>query len=194
MKFIVGLGNPGNQYAETRHNVGFRFLDLLAQSEGLRFSDAPRFRAQTVTWHHNGEKIQLIKPQTFMNNSGESIGALARYYQIEPENIIVVYDDLDLPSGKIRLKRGGGHAGHNGLRSLNNHLENNQYIRIRIGIDRPSHGDVSAWVLGKTSHDESMIEKQVFDVLLNEVTTILQGDTDRAANRIHLALQATHNT
>ena len=95
---LVGLGNPGSKYEKTRHNIGFRFLDLLAKSEGLSFGSAPRFRAETATFTINNEKVLLVKPQTFMNNSGESIAPLAKYYDIKPSDITVIYDDLDLPS------------------------------------------------------------------------------------------------
>jgi len=185
MKLLVGLGNPGSKYKQTRHNIGFRFLDLLAKSEGLQFSAAPRFRAETATWHSPEGKVMLVKAQTFMNDSGESIGPLSRYYNIEPKDIIVVYDDLDLPSGKVRIKIGGGHGGHNGLRSLNQHLDNADYTRIKIGIGRPSNGDITAWVLGCANQDDGADEACIFHVLEEELYGILAGNTDTAANKIH---------
>jgi len=189
MKLLVGLGNPGNKYKETRHNIGFRFLDVLAKHEGLRFDAAPRFHAETATWNHKADKIILVKPQTFMNNSGECIGALARYYQVDEQDIIVVYDDLDLPTRKLRIKKGGGHGGHNGLRSMHNHLPTADYVRVKIGINRPTHGDISAWVLGRADEGDRADEACVFDALLKEIDHLLNGDRDTAANRIHLALQ-----
>lgn len=190
MKLLVGLGNPGSRYEQTRHNIGFRFLDLLAKSEGLRFDAAPRFHAETTIWNRSpSQRVLLIKPQTFMNHSGDAVGALARYYQVDDEDIFVVYDDLDLPSGKLRIKKGGGHGGHNGLKSINAHLETPEYNRIKIGIDRPSHGDVSAWVLGKADEGDRADESRIFSALLNELGLLLDGDTDKAANRIHLSLQ-----
>jgi len=189
MKLLVGLGNPGNKYEATRHNVGFRFLDLLAKHEGLRFNAAPRFHAETALWNKGSEKVLLIKPQTFMNNSGESIASLARYYDVEEQDIIVIYDDLDLPTRKLRIKKGGGHGGHNGLRSLHTHLSNTDYVRVKIGINRPVHGDISAWVLGKPDEADRADEACVFAALLDEIDPLLAGDTDSAANRIHLALQ-----
>ncbi|MDX8408000.1 MAG: aminoacyl-tRNA hydrolase [Mariprofundaceae bacterium] len=190
MRLIVGLGNPGSKYESTRHNVGFRFLDLLAESEGLRFDAAPRFHAEIAAWKHSGEKNLLIKPQTFMNNSGESVGALARYYDVESKRIIVVYDDLDLPAGKVRLKKGGGHGGHNGLKSLNQHLPDHDYVRIKVGIGRPEHGDITPWVLGKASEGDRAFENSIFAALLAEWDTILEGDLALAANHIHLKLQS----
>lgn len=185
MKLLVGLGNPGSKYEETRHNVGFRFLDQLAKSEGVRFSATPRFRSETATWHSSEGKVMLVKPHTFMNDSGESISPLSRYYDIEPKNIIVIYDDLDLPSGKLRIKKGGGHGGHNGLRSLNQHLDDTAYIRIKIGIGRPSNNDITAWVLGRANEDDRADEARIFHVLEEELNGILAGKTDTAANNIH---------
>ncbi len=187
MKLLVGLGNPGNKYKETRHNVGFRFLDLLAKHEGLRFDAAPRFHAEIAVWNRNGEKITLIKPQTFMNNSGESIAPLARYYQVEEKDVIVIYDDLDLPSRKLRIKKGGGHGGHNGLRSMHAHMPTTDYVRVKVGIGRPVHGDISAWVLGRADEADRADEACLFSALLDEIDSLLNGDTDTAANRIHMA-------
>lgn len=189
MQLLVGLGNPGDQYRETRHNIGFRFVERLANQEGLRFAAAPRFHAQTAEWKHPEGKVLLVKPQTFMNNSGEAIAPLARYYQIAPADIFVVYDDLDLPAGKIRIRHDGGHGGHNGLKSLNRHLGNSEYVRIRIGIGRPQHGEITPWVLGRANAEDRAREIRAFECLLPEIQTILAGDAPRAASHIHLCLQ-----
>lgn len=189
MKLLVGLGNPGSRYEKTRHNVGFRFLDLLAEAEGLQFAAAPRFQAETAEWNRPEEKVLLIKPLTFMNNSGESVGKLARYYHVEPQDIFVVYDDLELPAGRPRLKRGGGHGGHNGLKSINQHLPGTDYSRIRIGIGRPASGDVTPWVLGEAGQQERLAELHVLEAILAEIGPILAGDIDKASNHIHRALQ-----
>jgi len=188
VKLLVGLGNPGKKYEETRHNIGFRFLDLLAKSEGLHFAAASRFSAETVEWDTADEKILLVKPQTFMNDSGESVGKLARYYHVETQDVFVVYDDLELPAGKPRIKTGGGHGGHNGLKSLNQHLPNPDYTRIKIGIGRPAIGEVTPWVLGKADERDRSDEARVFDALLSEISTILNGDSATASNRIHQLL------
>ncbi|MES0372253.1 MAG: aminoacyl-tRNA hydrolase [Mariprofundaceae bacterium] len=188
MQLLVGLGNPGDKYQDTRHNIGFRFLDVLANHEGLRFAAVPRFRAESCSWEVAGEKVTLVKPQTFMNHSGEAIGQLARYYQVATSDIFVIYDDLDLPSGKLRIKKDGGHGGHNGLRSLHQHLDGTNYTRIKIGIGRPEFGEVSPWVLGKASEADRASEHAVFDALLPEIANILDGEADKAANRIHLKL------
>ena len=189
MKLLVGLGNPGSKYEKTRHNIGFRFLDLLAESKGLQFSAAPRFQAETAEWDSSEEKVLLVKPQTFMNNSGEAVGKLARYYHVETQDIFVVYDDLELPAGKPRLKKGGGHGGHNGLKSLNQHLPNPDYTRIKIGIGRPEFGDVTPWVLGVAGEQERVDEVRVLKAVLAEIGLILAGETARASNHIHRALQ-----
>ncbi|MFQ5582662.1 MAG: aminoacyl-tRNA hydrolase [Mariprofundaceae bacterium] len=189
MQLLVGLGNPGNQHRDTRHNIGFRFMERLANHEGLRFSATPRFRAETSAWNRPEGKVLLVKPQTFMNNSGEAVAQLTRYYQVDISDIFVVYDDLDLPAGKVRIRHGGGHGGHNGLKSLNRHLGNSEYVRIKIGIGRPEHGEVTPWVLGRASAEDREQEVRVFDCLLPEIPTILAGDAPRAANRIHLCLQ-----
>jgi len=189
MKMLVGLGNPGSKYEKTRHNIGFRFLDKLAKHEGLNFGSVPRFSAETVALNTAADKVLLVKPQTFMNNSGESVAPLAKYYDIEPCDIIVVYDDLDLPSGKIRLKSGGGHGGHNGLRSINQHLPNTDYIRVKIGIGRPPSGDITPWVLGGADEGDRADENRIFDALLPQIPLLLTGERDKAANKIHQTLQ-----
>ncbi|MDX8402583.1 MAG: aminoacyl-tRNA hydrolase [Mariprofundaceae bacterium] len=189
MHLIVGLGNPGRKYTHTRHNAGFRLLDRLAESEGLRFSAAPRFRAEIAEWTTEQGKALLVKPQTFMNHSGEAVGAVARYHHVPTDRIVVAYDDLDLPPARIRLRHGGGHGGHNGLKSLNQHLPDANYIRIRIGIGRPPAGmEVTPWVLGRATSDELAEESRLFDAILAEMPAILAGRLPEAANRIHLAL------
>jgi len=192
MKLLVGLGNPGAKYAATRHNIGFRFLDELCRSEALKWTSAPRFRAEIAEWTCDADKVLLVKPQTFMNHSGEAVGALARYYQVPSSDIFVVYDDLDLPAGKFRLKTGGGHGGHNGLRSLHRHLPDAGYHRLKIGIGRPPAGmDVTAWVLGRASDEERARERRIFEALMRELPTVLAGELAAASNRMHLLLKET---
>jgi len=186
---LVGLGNPGSKYERTRHNIGFRFLDVFAKSRGLSFGSAPRFCAETCTLTLDNEKVILVKPQTFMNNSGEAVSQLAKYYDIEPSDITVVYDDLDLPSGKIRIKTGGGHGGHNGLRSLNQHLPNADYTRVKVGIGRPPSGDITPWVLGGADEGDRADELRIFDALLPQTPLLLTGARDTAANKVHHSLQ-----
>jgi PTH1 family peptidyl-tRNA hydrolase len=190
MQLLVGLGNPGDTYRDTRHNVGFRLLDRLAECEGLRFAAAPRFKAETAVWDRPDGRILLVKPQTFMNNSGEAVAPLAHYYKVPVEDVFVVYDDMDLPAGKTRLRHGGGHGGHNGLKSLHQHLGSDAYVRIKIGIGRPpAGGEVTPWVLGRAASEDRQHEQAAIAAILDGLPLILDGDLARAANRIHLALE-----
>jgi len=190
LQLLAGLGNPGEKYRQTRHNAGFRFLDRLATYVGLGFRPAARLQAETAMWDRPEGRVLLIKPQTFMNESGRAVAAAARYYRIDPADIFIVFDDLDLPAGRVRLRRGGGHGGHNGLKSINRHLDDAGYSRIRIGIGRPASRDVTPWVLGRQHPDEEAGEQRVFDCLLKHVDTILAHDLALAANHIHLCLEA----
>ncbi|WP_246946031.1 aminoacyl-tRNA hydrolase [Bacillus pinisoli] len=154
MKLIIGLGNPGKQYAQTRHNVGFITIDELAHRHHIEL-DKEKFKGLYGTGMINGEKVILLKPLTYMNLSGEAVRPLMDYYNIETEDIIVVYDDLDLPAGKIRLRTKGSAGGQNGMKSVIQHLGTQEFKRIRIGIDRPNNGmKISDYVLGRFSPDE----------------------------------------
>ncbi len=191
MQLLVGLGNPGNRYKNTRHNIGFRFIDALGTAQGLSLVVAPRFYAETAEWKQDEHNVLLVRPRTFMNNSGESIGPLARYYGVETENIFIIYDDLDLEKGKFRLKTGGGHGGLNGLRSLNQCLPDSNYRRLKLGIGRPLNNmDITAWVLGKATATDRQQEKRIFNALMKELSLVLNGDLALASNRMHLALQS----
>jgi len=143
---VVGLGNPGQRYAATRHNIGFAALDQLAQGVDWR----QKFQGEFAPIELAGSKLTLLKPLTFMNESGQSVGPAAKFFKVEPRDIIVVHDELDLPLGTVRIKLGGGDAGHNGLRSLRAHLSTGEFIRIRLGIGRPPptfRGDIADYVL-----------------------------------------------
>jgi PTH1 family peptidyl-tRNA hydrolase len=189
VKLLVRLGNPGDKYRGTRHNIGFRFVDMLADHAGLKFAPSARFKAHTAAWEAGGDKVLLVKPQTWMNNSGEAIAPLARYYKVQVQDIIVAYDDLDLPAGKVRIRHGGGHGGHNGLKSIHSHLGSGDYIRIKFGIGRPDHGDVTAWVLGRADAGDRALEDAAMGCTLPETETILEGRLPEAANRIHLCMK-----
>ncbi len=155
MKLIVGLGNPGQQYEQTRHNVGFRVVDMLAKSLSWNWSEQ-RSRAILASGTIGSDKVVLVKPITFMNNSGEAVGALAHWYKVLPEDVLVVYDELDLPVGRVRLKSNGSAAGHNGMSDIIRHLHTNQIPRLRIGIGRPTNTRVETigYVLGIPPLDE----------------------------------------
>ncbi|MFD1706522.1 aminoacyl-tRNA hydrolase [Siminovitchia sediminis] len=154
MKLIVGLGNPGSRYEKTRHNIGFKVIDALAQRSGITLHES-KFSGLYASIHKNGEKAILLKPLTYMNLSGESVRPLMDYYKIPVDHLLVIYDDLDLPVGKIRLRQKGSAGGHNGMKSIIQHLGTSDFNRIRIGINRPPEGmKVPDYVLGQFSDAE----------------------------------------
>jgi peptidyl-tRNA hydrolase, PTH1 family len=154
MKLIVGLGNPGSQYGGTRHNIGFEIIDELAKRFNSSLNQS-KFKGVYTSIHHKGEKVILLKPLTYMNLSGESIVPLMDYFDIDEEDLVVIYDDLDLPVGKLRLRQKGSPGGHNGMKSIIAHLGTQQFNRIRVGIDRPPSGmKVPDYVLGKFTPEE----------------------------------------
>ena len=154
MKLIIGLGNPGKKYADTRHNVGFMVIDKLASKWGISLTAEKKFKGYIGTAHLNGEKIMLLKPTTYMNLSGESIGAVMDFYNLDDEDILVIYDDLDMESGKIRGRVKGSAGGHNGIKSTILHLASQEFKRLKIGIGKPVHGKVTDFVLGCFTEDE----------------------------------------
>ena len=133
---LVGLGNPGSKYESTRHNMGFLAVDGLARRKGFRFNKL-RFRAWTAEWMVNGEKVLVMKPQTYMNLSGESVGEAARFYKIPADHVVVISDDISLPVGKLRIRTGGSAGGHNGLKNIIQHLGTDQFPRIKVGVGAP---------------------------------------------------------
>ncbi|WP_017186522.1 aminoacyl-tRNA hydrolase [Alkalibacillus haloalkaliphilus] len=154
MKCIVGLGNPGLKYKKTRHNIGFQVIDYIAKENGWKFKK-DKFNAHYIQEVVNGEKVLLLKPQTYMNRSGQSVKEATDYFNIDAEDVLVIYDDLDLPTGKIRLRQKGGHGGHNGIRDIIAQLDTKEFNRIRFGIGRPeSNESVTDYVLGKFSKIE----------------------------------------
>lgn len=180
IKLIVGLGNPGTQYEKTRHNAGFIFLDYLADSQGSRWSASGQFQAQVAEFSSGASRITLLKPLTFMNKSGLSVGKLFRYYKLRPEELLVVHDELDLPEGVVKMKRDGGHAGHNGLRDIIAHIDSRDFYRLRLGIGRPAVGaNVADYVLSNPSRAATAIFESVFAELNTQLEMVLQGDVAR---------------
>jgi peptidyl-tRNA hydrolase, PTH1 family len=176
MKLVIGLGNPGPQYEQTRHNAGFRIADLLATKYGWKWER--QGRAMLASGNIGTEKVVLVKPLTFMNKSGEAVGELIRWHKLQPEDVLVVYDDLDLAVSKLRLRANGSAGGHNGVDSIIHHLHTNQFPRLRVGIGRPANSrmDTIHYVLGTPPGDERILlstgeEKAVEAILL----TIQQG-------------------
>ncbi|HHH48386.1 MAG TPA: aminoacyl-tRNA hydrolase [Gammaproteobacteria bacterium] len=186
VQLIVGLGNPGPKYAQTRHNVGFLFVEELARSQGATFRPEAKFHGEVCKLHLGDHELWLLKPMTFMNRSGQAVAALARFYKIPPEAILVVHDELDIPAGQLRLKLGGGHGGHNGLRDIISQLGSREFLRLRIGIDHPGAArEVTNYVLGKASPDDRLSIEAAIDEALRSLPQILDGDLQAAMNRLH---------
>ena len=182
MKMIVGLGNPGPRYANNRHNIGFQIVDELAQKHGLSF-DKRQFKAQIALGHIAGQRVLLVKPQTYMNLSGEAVQPLARYYKVELADLMVAFDDMDLPVGVIRLRPFGGAGGHNGMKSIIQRLGSNQFPRLRVGIGRPpGRMDPAAYVLQDFSDGEEAIMVQVRDRAVQALESWLESGIDAAMN------------
>ncbi len=154
MKLIVGLGNPGKKFENTRHNVGFMAVDQLSKELGISL-DQKKFQGIYGKGMVNGEAVYLLKPQTFMNLSGESVRPLMEYFNIDVEDLLVIYDDLDLPTGKVRLRQKGSAGGHNGMKSIITHIHTQEFKRVRIGIDRSARQSVIDYVLKPFSKEEA---------------------------------------
>jgi peptidyl-tRNA hydrolase, PTH1 family len=186
IKLIVGLGNPGPEYEDTRHNAGFWWVDEAARQLKTSLQmDRAHFGLMART-QVNGQNLWLLEPQTFMNLSGKSVGSLARFFKIAPEEILVVHDELDLPPGEAKLKRGGGHAGHNGLRDIHAQLGSPDYWRLRVGIGHPGHkNEVANWVLKKPSPDERIAIAQTLDRSLKALPDLIAGQMEKATALIH---------
>ena len=186
VQLIVGLGNPGSEYEDTRHNAGFWFMDTLARQQHAFFKSEKKFHGEVAKFSRGGEDVWLLKPDTYMNNSGQAVQALARFFKIGIENILVVHDDLDLDAGIARLKQGGGHGGHNGLRDIISKLGGNGFQRLRLGIGHPGDkSKVTGHVLKKTSSEDRIAIENAIDAALKQLPTILDGDLQKAMNDLH---------
>ncbi len=186
IKLFVGLGNPGFEYEATRHNAGFWWLEALATKLKLTLNSDRAYKGLVARGNSSGQAFWLLEPQTFMNLSGQSVGALANFYKIKPEEILVVHDELDIPPGLAKIKFGGGHAGHNGLRDIHAKLGSSDYWRLRIGIGHPGVRDeVINWVLQKpmTEHREAIHASIARS--LEAVPFLLSGDMEAATKLIH---------
>ncbi|MBO8127349.1 MAG: aminoacyl-tRNA hydrolase [Firmicutes bacterium] len=181
MKMIVGLGNPGTEYIGTRHNVGFDLVDRLADRFRVSVKKAEG-KALTVAVNHADEKVLLVKPQTYMNRSGQAVAALADYYRINLKDILVIYDDMDLPVGKIRLRYKGGAGTHNGMRSVIEELGSEEFPRLRIGIDRPAEGNWADYVLGRFEPEELEPLRKALELGEEAVLTFITEGIERAMN------------
>ncbi len=181
---IVGLGNPGSKYARTRHNIGFMALERLAERHRMALA-TEKFDARYATGRVANEMVVLLEPQTFMNRSGKAVVAAAHFYDVDPARIIVVHDDIDLALGTIRVKSGGGHGGHNGLRDIVAQLGSREFLRVRLGIGRPEHGDVTNHVLGTFGRDEQDDVAELVETACDAVETLLREGLDAAQNRFN---------
>ena len=186
IRLIVGLGNPGADYVETRHNAGFWMADLIADEHAASFRFDKRFNGDLCKFANSGRDCYLLKPQTFMNRSGQAVSALARYYKITAEQILVMHDELDLPPGSCRLKHGGGHGGHNGLRDCIAHLGGNDFFRVRIGIGHPGDAkQVIDYVLKRPSiSDRKSIDNAIQDAMA-VMPVVLEGNIEKAMHQLH---------
>ena len=187
LKLIVGLGNPGTEYQSTRHNVGEWFIQSLAKSYHLELKPEKSFFGKTARGTIANTDIRLLIPSTFMNLSGKSLQAMANFYKIEPEQMLVAHDELDIPAGNIKLKKEGGHGGHNGLRSIIQSLGNRKdFYRLRIGIGHPGNKDlVTPYVLGKPSIAEKKLIENSIDDAIREIEKMVSGDWSEAMNQLH---------
>jgi PTH1 family peptidyl-tRNA hydrolase len=186
LKLIVGLGNPGPEYTETRHNAGFWFVEELAAANGAQFRAEKKFHGDVAKINIAGRDIWLLKPQTFMNRSGQAIKSLSSFYRIEPENILVAHDELDLEAGDIRLKTGGGHGGHNGLRDTIAHLGTKDFHRLRIGIGHPGNrNQVVDFVLHRPSQDERIAIDTCISNAQAVMPLLAEGAMEKAMHKLH---------
>lgn len=182
----MGLGNPGPQYSKTRHNAGFWFLDALLKSTGVTLRAQSRLSAETCCVTISGRDCVLAKPTGFMNHSGQAVRAVMDYYKIPGSNLLVAYDELDLPVGTARLKLGGGHGGHNGMRDIFRHVSDQGFLRLRIGIGHPGFKDaVTAYVLSRAPADqESKIMRSISDAVA-VMPDVLSGQLSKAIKELH---------
>ena len=187
IKIIAGLGNPGTEYEHTRHNMGFDLLDLISREFGIRLSPAAKYFGLLGQGSIGGSDVRLLCPTTYMNNSGQSLGALCNFFKIKPEEVLVVHDDLDLQPGQLKLKLGGGHAGHNGLKSIIAHFGNNpNFYRLRMGIGHP--GDRSAvinYVLGRPAPADKSLIENAMQWALKVTPSLIKDGPEKAMNRIN---------
>ena len=178
---VVGLGNPGLKYANTRHNAGFMAMDYISEKLGVKV-DRSKFQALVGEATVAGKRVLLMKPQTFMNNSGEAVKQAAAFYKIPPERIIVVFDDISLPCGKLRIRRKGSAGGHNGIKSIIYHLNSDNFPRVKLGVGEKPHPDydLADWVLSNFKKDEIPALREAAEKACDAVELIAKGDTDRA--------------
>lgn len=194
MKVIVGLGNPGSEYAKTKHNVGFMFIDAMAEKLGVsEWRD--KFEAKIAETRIGSEKVLLVKPMTYMNESGQAVGPIMSFYKLLPEDLIVVHDDMDIPAGTIRIRKKGSAGGHNGIKSILAHVGDEHFARVRIGIGRPLTGwTVVNHVLAPFSNEDAPKIDEAIKYLEPAVECIINDDVDMAMNKFNPKKQKKKTT
>jgi PTH1 family peptidyl-tRNA hydrolase len=187
MRLLVGLGNPGPRYAGNRHNVGFMAVDAIVRRHSFS-AIRERFHGLASEGTIDGEKVLALAPQTFMNDSGRAVQAAVQFFKLQPADVIVLYDEIDLPLGKVRAKRGGGTGGHNGIRSIDAHI-GPDYWRVRLGVDHPGQKDmVKAYVLMDFFKEEHAQVQAMLDAVTDAIPLMIAGDDGRFMNKVNLAL------
>jgi PTH1 family peptidyl-tRNA hydrolase len=186
VRLIVGLGNPGLEYAHTRHNVGYWFVDELAHTNQAHFKNEKKFQSEVARTPIAGEDIWLLKPLTFMNLSGQAMQSFVQFYRLHLDEVLVVHDELDLPPGAARLKTGGGHGGHNGLRDIIQRFGSKEFKRLRIGIGHPGDKNrVTNYVLNRAPNEDTRLIEQAIDKALYALPLAISGEMQRAMNSLH---------
>ncbi|MEJ1958125.1 MAG: aminoacyl-tRNA hydrolase [Nitrosomonadales bacterium] len=189
IKLIVGLGNPGREYEATRHNAGWWWVDEFAQAHQFTFKTESKFHGMTARGQAESRELFLLKPQTFMNHSGRAVAALTQFYQIPPQQILVVHDELDLPPGSAKLKLGGGHGGHNGLKDIITHLGTRDFWRLRIGIGHPGErNDVTNFVLNPPRREEMALIEHAMRQAHSIAPLIVAGKMEAAMLKLHTVI------
>lgn len=186
MKAVIGLGNPGKEYADTRHNVGFAVVDELARRAGVTMKKSLRLNAVTGETTEAGVNVMLVKPQTFMNQSGVTVANLARREGVKPEDLLVVFDDVDLEPGVLRIRKKGSAGGHNGLQSIIDHVGTNEFVRLRVGVGKPKgKGEMIGHVLSRFGRDEAETIRQVVERTVDAIVCIMNEGVDQAMNKFN---------
>ena len=192
LKLLVGLGNPGSRYAATRHNAGYWFADAVASRFAATFRGNPRFFGELAELSIGRQSLRVLKPTTYMNESGRSVSAVVQFFRLTVEDILIAHDEIDLPPGVVRLKRGGGHGGHNGLRDVIPALGSPDFARLRIGVGHPGHKDlVTGYVLNRPRNEEQILIAAAVTDALDAFELIARGDFPRAMNALHRKAEAS---
>lgn len=186
IRLIVGLGNPGPKYSDTRHNAGASLIEKFCKHYRILLRSEPKFNARLASWSSHGTDCTFLIPNSYMNHSGQSVGAFVKYYHLSPDSILIAHDELDLAPGEIRLKIGGGHAGHNGLRDIIHHLDSRDFLRLRMGIGHPGNKEeVSDYVLSPPSKMEAQKIQKALDESIQTLPDIITGNVQHAIQYLH---------